>query len=215
MAKHNPPPPPERMRARFVLCEVEGSSQEIQNAAHAFAQVMKASQPTVVYLPAPQEPQRALPPAAETNGHAAAPINGTVPEPVPADADAPPPPPAAASKPQSGVKKKLRTPQLVPGLETTSGPKSLQTYMEEQAPEEHSKRYLAIAYWLRQYRNIAEIGADHVNTCYRALNKNVPDDVTGVLRGLKKQFWMEAGSAKGLYKLTHIGENQLTPEKKE
>ena len=211
MAKHILPPPNDRMRARFVLCEVEGSSQEIQNAAQAFAQVMKSSQPTVVYLPPPQESVRALPPAAQPNGHAAAPPNEAVPEPVPAPAEAT----APQSRPQNGGKKKFRTPVLVPNLETTSGPKSLQAYIEEQAPKDHSKRYLAIAYWLRQYRNASEINTDHVFTCYRALKLNVPHDVGSVLRKLKVQAWMETGSARGMFKLTHIGENQLIPEKKQ
>jgi hypothetical protein len=212
--KNHTPPSNERVRARFMLVDLEGTSQDLQQIAQAFAHAVKASHPAVVQmpaLPAPQEPapMRALNSAAEANGHGAATLNGEVAtEPAPAPADT-----ASPSKPQNGSKRKLRTPVLISELEFTSGPKTFQAYIEEQAPKDHSKRYLAIAYWLRQFRSIAEISIDHVYTCYRALGLGVPDDVGGVLRGLKRQAWMETGSAKGFFKLTHIGENQLIPEK--
>lgn len=122
-----------------------------------------------------------------------------------------PAPSPPASKPQNGAaKKKLRTPQLVSGLEFTSGRKPLTDYVKEIDPKEHSKRYLAIVFWLRQYRDISEVSGDHIYTCYRALGLNVPKDVGSVLRALKSQEWLERGSKDGLYKITHIGENQLT-----
>lgn len=114
------------------------------------------------------------------------------------------------TKPQNGpVKKKLRTPKLVSDLEFTSGEKPLVDFMKEHDPKGHSKRYLAIVYWLKNYRNINEASADHIYTCYRALGLNVPKDVGSVLRGLKSQEWPEKGSDDGFYKITHIGENQL------
>jgi len=116
-------------------------------------------------------------------------------------------------KPQNGSKKKLRTPQLVSGLEFKSGEKSLEDYIREIDPKEHSKRYLAITYWLRQYRNLAEVSGDHVYTCYRSLGLNVPKDVGSIFRALKSQEWVEPGSKGGFYKITHIGENQLTKGK--
>ena len=213
-SKNHNPPPNDHVRARFMLVDVEGSSQDLQQIAQAFAHAVKAGQPVVVHLPAlpaPQEPapMRTLNGATESNGHARAPLNGAATDAVEVDAEVK----APASRPQNCVKRKLKTPTLISDLEFTSGAKPFQAYIEEQSPKDHSKRYLAIAYWLRQYRNITEIGANHVYTCYRCLSMGVPDDVGSALRGLKKQAWMEAGSARGLFKLTHIGENQLTPEK--
>ena len=42
---------------------------------------------------------------------------------------------------------------------------------------------------------------------------NVPKDVGSIFRALKGQEWVEPGSKAGLYKITHIGENQLTKAK--
>lgn len=118
--------------------------------------------------------------------------------------------PTPAPKPQgSKPKRKFKVPVPVEGLEFISGKLPLKQYMEEQAAEEHSKRYLAIAFWLKEYRGFEEIGADHVYSCYRALGWNVPDDVLSVFRGIKAQGWVVEGSKKGLFKINHIGEGQL------
>jgi hypothetical protein len=99
---------------------------------------------------------------------------------------------------------------LVPELEFNNGDKSLKQYWDEQGdPKEESKRYLVIAQWLKLYRTIEEVGADHVYSAYRAMNLNVPKDVLSVFRSLKKQAWVEPGSKRGRFRITHIGENQL------
>jgi hypothetical protein len=132
-------------------------------------------------------------------------------EPIHAQSEAEAP---AASPPNSTrKKKKLRTPVPL-DLDLTSGSKPFKTYFEEQEPKTDSKRYLVIAQWLKEHRNIPEIGADHVYTCYRFLGMSVPEDVLSVFRGLKKQAWVEGGSSPGMFKINHIGENQLTQAKK-
>ena len=209
--KGNNNQPGERSRARLFFAEVEGSTTEIQQLIQSFANATRSPQQVLIYpQPLPAAPAApALPPAA-----APAPQPGLfdevpVAEPEAGAAAAPASPP----KPSNGTKKKLRTPQLVSDLEFADGPKSLADFIKEIDPKEHSKRYLAIAYWLRQYRNLSEVGGDHIYTCYRALGLNVPKDVGSILRALKSQEWLEPGTKAGFYKVTHIGENQLTKAK--
>jgi hypothetical protein len=195
----------DKNRFRVLLIEGDVLPGELQ----VFAQTLVAAiRPTA---PAPLPP-RAAPsaiPAPKPPAEEASLFTRVVSEDVPdAESELAPQPPAP--KPQNGAaKKKLRTPQPVPGLEFASGTKSLKDYLEEQQPDGDAKRYLAMTWWLREYRQIAEVGADHIYSCYRAMNWNVPDDVLSVFRYLKRQAWVERGSGPGLYRINHIGEGQL------
>lgn len=200
------PVPGERTRVRFMLVDFDGSSDDLQQLAQTFAQAVKVPQPILVSAPTPAAlpaptpfggnnrvlDQQAEPPVEVEDSNPPEVVNGVTTDP--------------GMKPR---RRKYKTPAVIPDLEFASGEMPLKRYIDEQAPEENSKRYLAIAYWLKEYRDYEEIGADHIYTCYRALGLNVPDDVLSVFRGLKKQGWVIEGSQKGLFKINHIGEGQL------
>lgn len=200
-------PTGEKSRFRFVLVEGEVAPGELQMFAQTFAAALKppqqqngvqAHQAAITTPPALPRPQVEQPSLFDEG---------------PAEDEVPEPGSLPAAKSHTGVKKKLRTPQLVSELEFTSGPKSLEEYIHEIDPKEHSRRYLALTYWLRQYRNCPEVSGDHIYSCYRALGLHVPRDVGSVFRALKRQEWVEPGSKTGCYKITHIGENLLTKPK--
>jgi hypothetical protein len=201
--------PEERSRVRFMLVAFDGSSSDLQQLASTFASAVRSQQPIVTALPAPAMPNvpalaNATPQVVSQNGHQANVVAEEIQTIVHPEGAGDSP-----TKPPSGTKRKFRTPSIISTLDFTSGRKSLKTYIDEQAPEEHSKRYLAIVQWLKEHRNIGEVGADHIYTCYRALGLTVPDDVLGVLRAIKKQGWVEKGAVSGTYKITHVGEGQL------
>ncbi len=208
MAKSNPQSN-ERSRVRVIVVDFDGSSNDLHQLAGAIANAVKPPQPVVLTLPAPAA-QPAL--THRLNGeqpglfdqHADA---GEI-EHVQSDAE------PVAIKPTDGARKKrrLRTPVAI-DLDLTTGPKPFKEYFEEMAPKSDSRRYLVIAQWLKEYRSIAEIGADHVYTCYRFVGMSVPEDLLRVFRGLKKQAWVDSGSGPGLFKINHIGENHLTKNK--
>jgi hypothetical protein len=208
MASKQNQPPSERSRVRFILVDFDGTSSDMHQLAQTFAAAVKAPPQNVLVMNPPAH-QNGAPPAIEV---APAPLNGA--NGVHADSHedvndivftAP-----APNKPQNGsTKKKLKTPSVISSLEFTTGPKPFKEYFQEQAPDEHSKRYLVCVQWLKEFRGIAEVGADHIYSCYRAVGLTVPDDVLSVFRGLKKQAWVENGEKRGLFKITHIGEGQL------
>lgn len=108
--------------------------------------------------------------------------------------------------------RQYRTPQPLE-LDLVSGDPPLKNFLEQKQPDGDVKRYLAIAHWLKQHRNIQEITMDHVYTCYRHMGTGwqVPADVGAPLRAMKgKQYgWMKTGSTKGSYSINHLGENEV------
>jgi len=120
-----------------------------------------------------------------------------------------------SSKPvKPKVGKTITSRQPVPlDLDLTSGDMPLKTFVENKNLDTDIKRYLAIAYWFKQYRNTAAITMDHAYTAYRFvdLGWNVPKDPSGPFRAMKqtRYGWMGAGSEKGSYAINHIGENEV------
>lgn len=105
-----------------------------------------------------------------------------------------------------------RQPQPV-DLDLISGDVPLKAFLEQKNPTSDIKRYLAIAYWLKQYRNINDITMDHAYTCYRHMGSgwNVPKDAGIPLRQMKQKRygWMSSGSTPGSYAINHLGENEV------
>jgi hypothetical protein len=105
-----------------------------------------------------------------------------------------------------------RQPQPIE-LDLISGDVPLKAFLEKKNPGSDVKRYLCIAYWLREYRGINEITMDHAYTCYRHMGTgwNVPKDASSPMRMMKKQRygWMTSGSTPGSYAINHLGENEV------
>jgi hypothetical protein len=203
----------ERTRARIMLADFDGSSADFQHLVQAIGHAVKGSSPvimTVQALPVANGPTATLAAPTRQNGDGPTAFDhGPVEEPevqVEPQVEASPAPP----KSQNGAKRKHKTPPLVEGLECTSGSKPLKDYLNAVGPDGHAMRYLAITQWLKEHRNFEEVGASHIYTCYKFLDMTVPPDVLGVFRGLKKRDCVQQGSADGLYKITLVGENQLT-----
>jgi hypothetical protein len=115
---------------------------------------------------------------------------------------------------QASSKKKtrwsIRTPQPI-DLDLTSGDMPIKAFLEQKNPETDFDRYLAITFWLKKYKGINEVNADHLYTCYRFMEWQVPKDPTAPFRNMKKpQYgWVGSGSEKATYVINHIGENKV------
>jgi hypothetical protein len=116
------------------------------------------------------------------------------------------------SSKKKGAARQYRTPQPLE-LDLVSGESPLKSFLDQKQPDTDVKRYLAIAHWLKQHRNIQEVTMDHMYTCYRHMGTGwqVPADAGAPLRAMKaKQYgWMKTGSAKGTYVINHLGENEI------
>lgn len=104
---------------------------------------------------------------------------------------------------RSTVKRVAPTPKVI-DIEVIADP-SLKSFVERSNPTSNHKRYLAIAAWLHDHRQIDTITADHIYTCYRLLGWSTKiNDFAQPLRELKhKQFF--ASPENGKYSINHLG----------
>lgn len=114
----------------------------------------------------------------------------------------------AVSPKKKGRARQHRRPETL-DIDLITGDPTLKDFLDQKNPEGDLKKYLAIAYWLRKYRNIEEVTADHAYTCYRHMGWQVPADASQPFRNAKttQYGWMRTGSTKGTYSINHIGEN--------
>ena len=103
-----------------------------------------------------------------------------------------------------------RSPRVL-DLNLNEGDPPLKEFLVKKNPGgTHSKRYLAIACWLKHNLKIEEVTTDHIHTGYRHMNWNTPKDAGMPLRKMKSvQQWFNKGGAEGAYIINHIGENQV------
>ncbi|WP_243336869.1 hypothetical protein [Anaeromyxobacter soli] len=200
----------DKAKVRFVFLEIEGGSAALQETVRSFAATLARQPPARTALPA------------AANG--AGPTQAKAPR-MPAEVDitpAVPPPqgslfieeeqietetPVAPSRPKA--QRAIPRPQVVP-LDLTSGPVTLEAYCAEKQPDSDYKRYLVIAAWLKDFRNIPSVTMNEIFTCYRHLKWPVPPDPAQPLRDLKRKHNLfDKVEGKGAYAINHLGENDV------
>ena len=92
-------------------------------------------------------------------------------------------------------------------LDLESGKMPFLKYHGQKNPSQHSKRYLVIAAWFKEFRQLPDINADHIYTCYRLLGLNTVSDVGSVFRDCKHNGWFNPGSQRGSFAITIVGLN--------
>lgn len=191
-------------KIRFIMLEADGNASDLQQIAQA---ITSAVRPTFIQqvvappiLPAlprnvPQQSIEADPDLASTIELVDEGVTTLTP----------------STKKSSGStgKRRYRTPIILNDLDLTSGDMPLIQYVQEKNPDTHGKRYLVIAAWLKEYRQLDEIQDDHIYTCYRMLKQNTVCDIGSVFRGCKRQGWFSPGSKRGWYVVNHVGLNQV------
>lgn len=188
---------------RFIMLEARGNAADLQQIAQAITNAVRpttviqqvAAPPVMPVLPV-NAPQQGI--GADPDLHPSVEI---VDEGVTTS-------PSAAKKPGRTRVRRYPTPTVL-DLDLTSGDVPFVQYYQQKNPDDHSKRYLVIAAWLKEYRQIDEIHDDHIFTCYRTLNLNTVADIGSVFRGCKKQAWFNPGSKRGWYAINHVGLNQI------
>ncbi len=115
------------------------------------------------------------------------------------------------------ARRSFKSPEIVKDLDLLTGKATLKDFLTQKGVGDNdTKRCLAIAVWLKENRNITEITADHVYTCYRHMGWTTQNDVLGPIRRLKMDGAFSKGEARGTYAINHIGENrvmQMAPAK--
>jgi hypothetical protein len=112
---------------------------------------------------------------------------------------------STASKPK---RRAISTPDIIE-LDLNSGSISLKDFIDSKKPTEQMKKYLAIASWLKNELQIEEIDNSHIYTCYRFLGWVAPKDIGQTFRDGKRVGYFNSGTAKGGYKINHVGEGRV------
>lgn len=115
--------------------------------------------------------------------------------------------PAAKPK-KSGAARQYTQPEVL-DVDLTTGDMPIKKFLEQKNPDSDVRRYLAIAYWFKNYRETPEITMNHAYTAYRHMGwSDYPKDVSAPFREMKKTVYgyIRSGSSRGLYAINHIGE---------
>jgi hypothetical protein len=195
-----------RVKVRVIEFEVEGCNASVQEGLRNIAVALKgnaAVTKTVTSSPGALPGSTAKKPAADQlelgeNASADEVADESTGDPA---FGAPAASPAAPRSPTSP--RKLRTPKILT-LDFENAPVSLKAFVTLKKPDSETKRYLVIAFWLKEHRKLDVITTDHIYTAYRTLGSNVIADVGSPFRNAKLQGWFE-GKGGGKYEINHVG----------
>jgi hypothetical protein len=190
MAKNSKPSGTSRIK--FIMFDAEIADDQIQSVTQAITSALRGNNSVTT--------KRIGAPAPSLNGNAGA---EHIDEPDLFDdveeLDAVDVTPAAPKK--KAQRRVAPKPQVINDLDTAAEPplSSIGTF------KSNHKRYLAIAAWLHDHRNIEVIDERHVYTCYRHLNwpTNIPD-FAQPLRELKHKQYFESPET-GKYAINQLG----------
>ncbi len=174
---------------RFIMVDAEIADGDITSVTQAITSALRGPTPTVV--------KRIAAPALAANGHAE-PAGAELIEETEEEVDAVDVTPAAPK--QKTLRKAAPKPSVIE-LDITSDP-PLSSLID---PKSNHRRYLAIAAWLHDHRNIEAVTADHIYTCYRHLSWPIDiPDFAQPLRELKhKQYFTTP--ERGKYAINQLG----------
>lgn len=121
---------------------------------------------------------------------------------------------STAPKPRSQRKPKIaRTPTVVNDVDFTS-PTGLKEFVDQFEIKTNVDRYLAIALWFRDTRQMETVNVDQVYTAFKMLGWSTNmSDFEKTFRNLRDQQAFQGGSKEG-YKLTLPGAAKIEQKKK-
>jgi hypothetical protein len=182
-------------RVRFIMLDAELTDGDLTQITQAIQNALRPMSGPVIAGRSAPPPQRLSSPPTEID------------EALVDEADAPPIKDAevATSNLSSRSKsiRKLRTPKVIE-VDLASDP-SFASFAEIKKPTSDMMRFLVVAAWFKQHRQIDAITVDHVYTCYRAVKwPSGIDDFSQPLRDLKRRQLLEK-KARGNYAINHLG----------
>lgn len=105
------------------------------------------------------------------------------------------------------LRKPAATPEVL-DLDLNTEP-SLESFAKKVNPESDRRRFLVIAAWFKEHRQLSAITAAHVYTCYRKLkwSTNIPD-FSQPLRSLKHDK-LFTSPERGSFAINHLGLSEV------
>jgi hypothetical protein len=190
-----------KVKLRVIEFELEGANSSVESSVRQLTSALSNRSNDGAVRPLPARPQPALT-ATEEVIYA---VEGTDAEPAQESEDfaASPAKARAARKPPSA-------PDPIE-VDLTSGDMPFKQFCDERgitAGTADSKKYLACAFWIKEYRQSSTIEAGQLYSVFRMMKWNLPADITSPLRAMKKQKWFTKAEV-GKFAINHLGENEV------
>jgi len=187
-------------KVTFVMFQVEGDDETLQHGFRAMEHAFqRLGAPVRTQIPA--APITNLLPKGERQDAAQVEAENTVQETEP---EYPAPEDASGESHKANKPRKYTQPKFLSDLELTAGQDSFKNYAATKDPKSDNQKYLIIARWLQQHKNIDTVTIDHIFTCFQAMKWPSQKDIGQPLRFMTKNNSYFEKNGKG-WKLTHVG----------
>ncbi len=198
-----------KVRIRFMEVELEGNNETLLEGIRNITSAM----PQTVVVNAKQVPARA-PTKAIASGPAFSPEHQEEETDVAQEAEANEiaeerPTVEKESRRARGPRPAGKIPPLAENLNIDGDPMPLRQFCLALKPLEELSdldKTVAVAMWLKEHRQIDEVGASELYTCYKFMDWAPPIDPTSPMRNLKNKTQKMDISSPGKYRLTTLGE---------
>lgn len=196
----------------FVWVRLNGSDTTIEGALRTVQQMRNGNQPVQRQLP--NKPEKGLPGKKNGSNH----DDDTLfpEEPVDAEVVEAHTEPAPAQPAPRQPARKSRLPKGIADLDFNSAAPTFRDFVAEKKPKDQFDWYLLVAYWMKKYKQIDEIGLPHVVTAKQYIGPDgdwgsLPEDAGQPFRDGRRASHgiFEKGSRNGLSKITKTGEDRV------
>ncbi len=100
---------------------------------------------------------------------------------------------------------------MLDALDLESGEQTFADFCKDKNPNSTSDRYLVVATWLKHNAKIDVISVDHINTCFRLMDWQMPDTPGQTFRNLKaRNQYFKNGPEQGTWEITILGLNAVS-----
>jgi hypothetical protein len=184
-------------RIRFVMLEADVPNSNLSEFAHTIANALKSSSYQKVLAAAGS-------PSAREHTNSAS-LEAALDEPIEevSEVEAVASNGSLATKVPSKTRKPYVAKVKVIEVDLNSGDMPFEKYVEQKSPDQLIAKFLVIAVWFKEFRNLDEITADHVYTGFKKVGWGPVPDMTQPFRDLKKTG--RGDYEGGKFKVNHIG----------
>jgi len=186
------------------MLEADLSDGNLAELTQAITNALKPAAPTVRYINAP---------TAKTlnNGSPEIQVLEDEDEPFEDSAEEPSEPIGSTSKaPKAPIKKKFKQPEFVElDWIGTNGP-NFKDFAASKAPKSKNRKYLAAAFWLKEYGGSSTVNADKIYSCFKTAGWSVAfADWGQPFHNLVHSDQMRKAGNPGEFSITTVGEGAL------
>jgi hypothetical protein len=205
----------ERGKIRFIIAEVEGNNQTLQDLVRTMAPML--SRPVEVKVPLKLVQNRAVGSASNARSPELDLLHQDAAAPDVIDAEEVEQPDTSATsttrKKRGEGTKTERNARISPAADLNFVPKdkpALKAFFAQKAPATDMEQVLVVGYYLKHMLDVATFGPGHIFAGLKHVNKPIPVDLRQTMRNMKPMVGNKQG--KGWFNFTDVDSARLTTE---